>query len=230
MIVEAVCCSAADCVAAESAGAERIELCIALETGGLTPSLGLFIECQKSVSLPIAVMVRPREGDFVYNDAEIKTMVRDVLLFRHYGAEGVVVGAVDRRGRIEERACSAIVEAAGEISKVMHRVFDTVPEPDSALEQVISLGFTRLLTSGHAPTALEGAGTLRRHVEHGGIDILAGGSIRASNVAELVANSGVSQVHLGPHKVSEGKTPYPGYGTATELDPEAIRAVRSALA
>lgn len=230
MIVEAVCCSAADCAAAESAGAKRIELCIALETGGLTPSVGLFLECKHTTSLPIAVMVRPREGDFVYTDAEVKTMVRDVLLFRHYGAEGVVIGAVHRNNSIDERACEAIVEAAGDINKVMHRVFDTVPDADAALEQVIALGFTRLLTSGHAATALEGSETLRRHVEHGGIDILAGGSIRATNVAELVAKSGVSQVHLGPHIVSPNKIPYAGYGTATELDPNAIRAVVEALA
>lgn len=206
-----------------------MELCVALETGGLTPSIGLFLECRRSITLPIAVMIRAREGDFVYTDAEIRTMVRDVLLFRHYGADGVVYGAVNRDHSIDERACTALNEAAGNLDRVMHRVFDTVPRPSEALEQVIALGFTRLLTSGHAATALEGAATLRAHVEHGGIDILAGGSVRASHAAELVARAGVTQVHLGPHRPTPHKEPYPNFGTATELDPEAIRQVVNAL-
>jgi copper homeostasis protein len=194
-----ICCgSLEDARAAEEGGADRVELCAALCVGGLTPSLGTILEIEARVAIPVMAMVRPRAAGFHYRDSEIAVMERDVSAALEAGAEGVVFGALEADGSIDVAACRRLRAAARNREAVFHRAFDVTPDPFRALEQLVDLGFTRILTSGQRASALLGAPTLRRLVEQAGdrIEILPGGGIRAHNVQEIVSATGCRQVHL----------------------------------
>jgi copper homeostasis protein len=237
MLIEVVCCGPEDCAVALQAGADRIELCASLVSGGLTPSLGTLGQGLARTSMPILCMIRPREGGFRYSPAEVATMVRDARLAREHGAAGVVFGALTETQAIDEEACRRLVEAAGPVETVFHRAFDLTLDPMGALDRLVRLGVTRVLTSGGAPTALEGAPLIRRLVEHaaGRIELLPAGSIRAGNVQEVVRRTGIPRVHLGPRRTVGGATSrsFEGeevkFGMATALDVEAVLAVRRAV-
>jgi copper homeostasis protein len=234
MLIEVVCCGVDDCAVALQAGADRIELCASLTSGGLTPTLGTLVEGLARTSLPILCMIRPREGAFDYSAAEVATMVRDARLAREHGAAGVVFGALTDTLAIDEEACRRLVEAAGPAETIFHRAFDLIPKPDRALDRLVRLGVTRVLTSGGAPIALEGASRIRRLVDHaaGRIELLPAGSIRAGNVQEVVRRTGLPRVHLGPRR-AVGRVSFEGqddkFGVATVLDVEAVLAVRRAV-
>jgi copper homeostasis protein len=198
IVVEICCENLADAVAAEAAGADRLELAQALELGGLTPSPGLALVVGARVTMPFVAMVRPRGGDFVHADGEINVMERDAVLLLEAGASGIVFGCLTEDGRIAERACARLIAAAGDAETVFHRAFDRVKDPLDALETLIALGVSRVLTSGGAKTALEGADRIRALVERadGRIEILPGGGIREENVEQVVRRTGCTQVHL----------------------------------
>jgi len=147
--------------------------------------------------VPVHVMVRPREGDFRYTDAEFETMQRGVELAQGAGAAGVVFGMLRADGTLDEERMRELVALARPMRVACHRAFDRTPDPAVALEALLALGVDLVLTSGHAPTALEGAATLARHVQRAStrLTILAGGSVRAANVSAIVAASGVREVH-----------------------------------
>jgi len=194
-----VCCgSLPDALAAEEGGADRIELCAALCVGGLTPSLGTVIEVEARLGIPVMVMIRPRGAGFHYREPELAVMERDVEAALEAGAEGVVFGALQADGSIDEPGCRRLRGAARDREVVFHRAFDVTPDPFRALEQLIDLGFTRVLTSGQRSNAILGAPTLRRLIEQARdrIQILPGGGIRAHNVQDLLSATGCRQVHL----------------------------------
>jgi copper homeostasis protein len=194
-----ICCgSLEDALAAQQGGADRIELCAALCVGGVTPSLGTILEAKDRVEVPVMAMIRPRAAGFHYRDPELAVMERDVEAALQAGAEGVVFGALLADGSVDVPACRRLRGAARDREVVFHRAFDVTPDPFRALEQLIELGFTRVLTSGQSESALLGATTLRRLVAQAGdrIEILAGGGIRAHNVQEIVHATGCRQVHL----------------------------------
>jgi copper homeostasis protein len=242
ILIEAACASVADCVAAEEAGAGRIELCSALVVGGLTPSLGLFTAARAQTSLPIVCMVRPRAGAFCYDASERDAMRRDVEAFRDAGADGVVFGALTPEGTVDVDASADLVSRAGPLTTVFHRAFDVVPDVDSALEALVTVRVTRVLTSGQAAASLEGADVIRRLIARaaGRIEILPGGGIRAASVARLVEETGAQALHLGPQTwrvdASGAANPRLSFGSPggspdqyPALDAAAIRAVREAL-
>jgi copper homeostasis protein len=194
-----ICCgSLEDARAAEEGGADRVELCAALCVGGLTPSLGTILEVESRVRVPVMVMIRPRAAGFHYRESEVAVMERDLEAALQAGAEGVVFGALEADGSVDVAACRRLRGAAKDREVVFHRAFDVTPDPFRALEQLIDLGFTRVLTSGQRASALLGVTTLRRLVEQAGdrIQILPGGGIRAHNVQEIVSATGCRQVHL----------------------------------
>ncbi len=198
VIVEA-CVDAIDAaIEAEHGGADRVELCGELLQGGVTPSAGLIGAVWERVEIPVFVLIRPRTGDFLYDVDEVDVMLRDIALARSLDADGIVVGALTRDGDVDVRTVHELVDAAGSMQVTFHRAFDYVRDQDVALETLIELGVDRVLTSGGAATALAGAERLRSLVELAGddIDILAGGSITADNVAEVVRRSRVREVHL----------------------------------
>lgn len=186
--------------AASRADVDRIELCSALPLGGLTPSIGLVREVAGRVPVPVNVLVRPREGGFVYTRREVDLMVRDIQeIGQTLGAHGVVIGALDRHGDIDLPAMRRMVEAARPygLHLTFHRAFDVCRDPLGALERVIELGFDTLLTSGQAATALEGAPLIRQLVQQadGRISIMAGAGITPCSAAEVALATGCQWLH-----------------------------------
>ena len=190
--------------AAERAGADRIELCASLGDGGITPSVGTVATALRSATtIGINVLVRQRAGDFVFSPAEVDAMVDDILAMRRLpNPSGVplafVIGALRPDGTIDTGATRRMLAAAGDASVTFHKAFDQTPDLRAALDELIGLGVARVLTSGGAASALEGAAVLAGLVERaaGRIAILAGGGVRPANVAELVRRTGVAEVHL----------------------------------
>lgn len=196
IFIEAYVETDAQGAAAVAAGADRLELCGPGE-GGLTPDPVVLGWLAQHERYPVHAMLRPRAGDFVYGAGEFDAMRRDVARLRQRGAQGVVFGILLPDGRLDVERMGALVALAEGMRVVCHRAFDATPDADAALDALIALGVHEVLTSGQAPTALEGAATLRRLHERarGRIAILAGGGIRPHNVRELVAQSGVHRVH-----------------------------------
>lgn len=222
--VEAVCCTAEECLAAEQAGAARIELCCALELGGLTPSVGLLERARRLTRLPLMAMIRPRPGNFVYSPEEIRTMEADIA--RLDAANGFVFGVLTDEGDVDREACAHLVRRCGARDKVFHRAFDRARDPLRALDALIELGFTRVLTSGAAPNAVLGIPSLSALHERaaGRIEILPGGGIRPDNAGQF-ASGPWSHVHLGPRSRTVA------FDLEHEsLDAEALRGVVTALA
>jgi copper homeostasis protein len=183
--------------AAAVGGADRIELAPNLAVGGLTPSDELATRVLAAVNVPVFTMVRPRAGDFVYSADEVATMCDMIERLCALGVHGMVAGALTDSREIDRLATAALVSAAAGLPFTFHRAFDRTVDLSAALEQLIDLGVTRVLTSGSAPTALEGNARLRALVEQsaGRITILAGGGVRAANVRDVVSLTGVSEVH-----------------------------------
>ncbi len=204
ILLETIVSSLDDARAAAAGGADRFELCSALALGGLTPSLGTLKAIKETVSTPVMCMVRPREGGMAYTEGEYAVMERDALLALEVGADGLVFGFLTSDGEVDLNRCRRFITAvtgSGGPSRpelVFHRAFDVVARPEVALEQLIDLGVTRILTSGRAARATEGLDEIRRMVERadGRIEILPGGGIRAETVAEVVRRTGCTQVHL----------------------------------
>ena len=180
--IEVCCTSLAEAHEAQAGGAVRIELCSALAAGGITPSAGTIaaVARDKSLAIDVNVLIRAREGSFLYTGEEVDIMVRDIELCRREGVHGVVIGALTAEGDIDIEACRRMVEAARGLSVTFHRAFDVCRDPHRALEQIIGLGCDRLLTSGQQPSAAEGAPLIAKLVEQAAarIIIMPGAGIR----------------------------------------------------
>ncbi|MGM9804272.1 MAG: copper homeostasis protein CutC [Muribaculaceae bacterium] len=183
-------------LAAQRGGATRIELCSALSEGGVTPSAGLAAEAAQ-LGLTVHALIRVRGGDFLYTDAEVNTMVSDIRMFKQLGIDGVVIGALTADGDIDMDACRRMADAAQGINITFHRAFDRCRDPQKALEQIISLGCNRLLTSGQAPTAQQGIATIADLVKqaNGRIAIMPGCGVNAQNVAQILTATGATEIH-----------------------------------
>jgi copper homeostasis protein len=197
MLVEAAVESIAAAIAAERSGAGRVELCTDLDNGGTTPRAGVIGAAKARIGIPVFVLIRPRGGGFVYSEEEIEAMRRDVEIARSEGAAGIVTGALGGSGRVDVATIRMLVDAAGGLPVTFHRAFDAVTDSAGALEMLIEAGVSRVLTSGGANTALEGVDTIARLVEqsNGRIIIVAGGGIREHNAREVIARSGVTEIH-----------------------------------
>ena len=198
ILVEACVESLDAAMAAARGGAQRIELCANLAAGGTSPDAATLAACVSGLAIPVFVMVRPRPGDFRYSAVEHAGMLYEIQRVKDAGAHGVVTGSLRPNGSIEERRTTELIAAAAPLPVTFHRAFDECPDAGQALERLIDLGATRLLTSGGATTAPQGAAKIAELVRlaAGRIAILAGGGVNASNVAELVRTTGVREVHL----------------------------------
>lgn len=196
-VLEIAANSLASALAAQEGGASRIELCSALELGGLTPSPGQIALVREKLSIPVHVLVRPRAGDFAYADEEHATMLADVERCAAAGCDGVVVGALTADGDVDVTRCRELVSAANGIDVTFHRAIDVCRDPATALEAIISLGCARVLSSGSAASAMEGSANLRRLIEQaaGRIEIMPGAGIGAGNIAALMAATGAREFH-----------------------------------
>jgi copper homeostasis protein len=198
VLVEA-CVDAIDAaMEAEWGGADRIELCGELLQGGVTPSHGLIEAVWDQVTVPLFVLIRPRAGDFLYTSDELDVMERDIRVAKALHVDGVVVGALTTSGEVDLTAMRCMLDVARPMAVTFHRAFDFTRDQDEALDALLELGVDRVLTSGGASTALQGAENLARLVLRASSDlaVMAGGSITASNVADVVRRSGVREVHV----------------------------------
>ncbi|MCB0534122.1 MAG: copper homeostasis protein CutC [Lewinellaceae bacterium] len=192
-------------LAAQRAGAQRIELCSALDAGGLTPSAGLIRAVCRQLTIPVNVLIRPREGHFCYTDAELAIMLDDIRFCREAGANGVVIGALTMHSELNLEQMAALVEAAEGLDITCHRAFDFTPDPLAALDTLVALGIPRVLSSGQAASAFEGRFLLKKLVQHaaGRISIMPGAGINAANIAELAKTTGSREFHLSGRKKVE---------------------------
>lgn len=198
VLIEACVDSVPSALAAEAGGAGRVELCDNMIEGGTTPSAGTIAEAKARLRIPVFVMIRPRGGDFLYSDVEYDVMRRDIAHARALGADGVVLGLLDRGGRVDAERTSALVDAARPLPVTFHRAFDVARDPEEALETLVGLRVERVLTSGQATTAPAGAALITRLVRQaaGRIGILPGCGIDETNVRELVDQTGTHEVHV----------------------------------
>lgn len=198
VVVEA-CVDAIDAaLEAEQGGAARLELCGELMQGGVTPSAGLIAAVWERIDIPLFVLVRPRTGDFLYTDDELDVMRRDIEQVKSLGAEGVALGALTADGDVDVERLRSLVELARPMSVTFHRAFDFACDRGAALDALLTLGVDRLLTSGGAATAAEGASSIAALVQAVGdrMVVMAGGSITPGNVGALVKATGVREVHV----------------------------------
>jgi copper homeostasis protein len=199
ILLEICCGSIDDAIQSEKGGADRVELCSALFLGGLTPSIGTIQEATRRLKIPVMAMVRPRGGGFCYTEAELATMERDAETAVDSGADGVVFGVLQDDGKIDARRTKRIRQLIGKRQAVFHRAFDVTPDPFKALEQLVDLGITRVLTSGQKDTVPEGAELIAKLIERAGkrIEILpGGGGLRPFNMLEIAKRTGCRQVHM----------------------------------
>lgn len=199
-------------LAAERAGAHRIELCSALDVGGLTPSQGLIRAAVHQLTIPVNVLIRPREGHFCYSENELDIMLDDIRFCHEAGVHGVVVGALTAENQLDLPKMEAMKKMAADMEIVCHRAFDFTADPAAALEQLIALGFERVLSSGQSPSAYEGRFLLKKLVEQaaGRISVMPGAGISAENIREITTATGAQEFHFTGKKKVTGKAAIPG--------------------
>lgn len=184
-------------VAAWKGGADRLELCANLSIGGTTPSRTLFRQVREACPIPVNVLIRPRFGDFLYDDYELLEMADEIDAFRELGANGVVIGVLTPEGRLDGAAMDCLMERTGEMEVTLHRAFDMAWDPLETLEQAVELGCTTILTSGQAANALAGADVLAQLVRRaaGRVRIMAGSGVRRDNIRAIFEKTGVRTFH-----------------------------------
>ena len=200
-----------------------MELCAGIPEGGTTPSYGMIRNARESISIALNVIIRPRGGDFLYSESEIKEMIYDIHAAKKLGADGLVFGCLNPDGDVDMDAMKRLMDAAGETPVTFHRAFDHTKDPLKALEDIISLGCARILTSGCSPTALEGAQLLAKLVEKAGerIIIMPGCGVREENIAEIARLSGAREFHFSARESVESGMIFrnPEVAMGTEDDP-----------
>lgn len=183
-------------IAAQKGGADRVELCSALVAGGLTPNRG-FMRFAAAQKMCAHVMIRPREGDFCFDQHEMQLMLDDIALAQNENMQGVVLGATQQDGQLDMAMLNELVSAANGMDITLHRAFDVTPDPFEALEQAIELGFNRILTSGQKTNASAGIELIAQLVERaaGRIEIMPGSGVGLANAKELLAINGITSLH-----------------------------------
>jgi copper homeostasis protein len=196
VLIEAAIDSASDASRAVAEGATRLEVCGDLSVGGVTPPTSLLRHCL-GLGVPCVAMARPRGGRFTFTAAEEQHILVDAQAMLDAGAHGIVIGSLHENGAIDADALRATIRVANGAETVFHRAFDMTPDAAEALDTLIECGVTRVLTSGHAPTAFEGMAEIGALVQQsaGRITILPGGTVRGSNAQDIVRATGVRQLH-----------------------------------
>mgnify|MGYP001597056831 FL=1 len=229
MIVEICANSFESAMAAQSGGADRIELCTQLAVGGLTPSHHLIKRVMSELSIPIHVLIRPRKGNFCYSKEELNIMKNDIEFCKNLGCSGVVSGVLESDLTIDLFATKQLVEAANGLDFTFHRAFDCVKDPLVSLENLIDLKIKRVLSSGLRPSAIEGISLLSdmNKIANQQIEIMPGSGINLGNVLQF-KNKGFTSIHLSATQHSEKKSASFFEGGAEGLsDEKTIRKIMS---
>lgn len=196
-ILEISANSLGSALAAQAGGADRVELCENLGEGGTTPSYGTLAVARERLRIPLYVLIRPRGGDFLYDEPELAAMRADIEACVRLGCDGVVIGALDADGEVDTATCRELIAAAGSLGVTFHRAFDAARDQGRALEAAIALGCERILTSGGAADAWCGADRIAALVEQaaGRISLMAGAGVTAQNIVALAQRAGVGELH-----------------------------------
>ena len=194
----------ASALAAEKAGADRIELCENPYDGGTTPSYGTLKIAKEKIKIPVFPIIRPRGGDFLYSEIEFEIMQKDISLCKELGFEGVVIGLLQVDGNIDEIRTKALVDLAYPMEVTFHRAFDRAINPLVSLETIISCGCQRILSSGQTPNAWDGKDLIKQLIEQAQdrIIIMPGSGIRSNHIKEMVAFTGAIEIHSSARKSS----------------------------
>ncbi len=202
MLLEICASSLQSAINAQTGGAQRIELCCNLEQGGLTPSHGTIKLARQALSIEIFVLIRPRAGDFTYTEIELSQMQTDILFCKSIGIDGVVFGVLDAQNEIDIERNKQLIEVAKPMQTTFHRAFDCLKKPLQGLEQVIGLGYDRILTSGLAPTAVEGQFLLKELIAQAQnrIMILPGSGLNSQNISDFLAFTEAKEIHASAKK------------------------------
>ncbi len=189
---------------AAEAGCDRIELCSGYMEGGVTISYGALKLVRERISIPVFPIIRPRGGNFFYSNEEFEVMKKDALLCKELGFDGVVIGSLNEDKTVDVKRTARLVELVYPLEVTFHRAFDRTKDAGKALEDIISCGCQRILTSGQKENALEGVGLIKQLVEQAEekIIIMAGGGVRSSNVAEIAVETGTAEFHSSAKKES----------------------------
>ena len=184
-------------MAAQQGGADRVELCDNLSEGGTTPSYGMIKSCKSLLNIPVFPIIRPRGGDFIYSDYEFEVMKQDILCCLELGCEGTVFGILHSDGSIDKERCAELVRISGKMQLTFHRAFDRCINRESGLEDIISMGFHRVLTSGGMNHAADAIPELERLVEQAGtrISIMPGSGIIDQNLLQIARETGAFEFH-----------------------------------
>jgi len=198
MRLESCVNSAPSAIAAQSGGADRVELCENMLEGGCTPSAGTIRLARERLHIALFVMIRPRGADFIYDPDEFGIMKNDILTAKKFGADGVVFGILNPDGTIDRERMALLMELAYPMQVTCHRAFDMTRDPQEALNVLISLGISRVLTSGQSDSALLGAPLIRELINQSQnrIIIMPGHGIKENNLAEVIAATGAQEYHL----------------------------------
>jgi copper homeostasis protein len=196
-VLEVAANSVASSCAAQAGGAGRVELCSSLELGGVTPSWATIAMARERLRIPLYVLVRPRAGDFLYDDLECETMLRDIEACANLGCDGVVIGMLDAGGNVDLARCRPLVAAAGNMGVTFHRAFDLASDQSQALEDVVGLGCERVLTSGGRQGATQAVDAIRALVVQAGdrLSVMPGAGVTADNLAQLARATGAREFH-----------------------------------
>lgn len=202
--------SVASCIEAQNGGAYRVELCAAIPEGGTTPSYGEISVAREMIDIKLNVIIRPRSGDFLYSEIEHKTMLKDIEIAKSLGADGVVFGCLTADGDVDIERNKELLDAAGDMDTTFHRAFDKCRNPFEALEDIIKLGFNRILTSGQQPKADKGIPLLKELVEKADnrIIIMPGSGITEDNISHIASETGASEFHLSARTPVKSKMKY----------------------
>lgn len=196
-LLEACVGSYASCMAAARGGADRLELCANLVIGGTTPSPALLRQVLRDCGVPVNVLIRPRFGDFLYDDAEMEQMCWEITQFRELGANGVVIGTLTPDGQLDMEKMKRLMDCAGNLEVTLHRAFDMTADPFETLEQAVALGCKTILTSGQAQNVSLGAPLLAKLQKQaaGRIIIMAGSGVKSGNIQKLHNETGIVTFH-----------------------------------
>ena len=195
------------CLIAQAAGAHRIELCDNPSEGGTTPSYGFIKTARENLSIELYPIIRPRGGDFLYSEIEFELMKADIQICKNLGCDGVVIGMLNSDGTVDKQRCKQLVDIAQPMGVSFHRAFDRTKDPFKALEDIISIGCERILTSGQKSVATDGVALLNELVKqaNGRIIIMPGSGVRSDNVETLVKKTNATEFHTSARTYAESK-------------------------
>lgn len=201
--------SVESCIAAQEGGAQRVELCAGIAEGGTTPSYGEIATARELLKIKLHVIIRPRGGDFLYNDHEIRIMQRDIQMAKQLNVDGVVFGCLDANGNINMEQMKYLLEFTEGMSVTFHRAFDQCVDPYRALDELMELGVNRLLTSGQQPKAEQGISLIKELVEKANnLIILPGSGINEQNIRRIAEETGAKEFHFSAREERESRMIY----------------------